>query len=143
MLTRTRQHKQADRISESQAFHRAFTARCFFKTNEEIEICPTYKHTQPLTSISCDARRTFFGVYFVFSISIRSNAVLLSLRPFYFAQPAASGEYSWSMELLAFATRQFAPKTMDLSVRFTHIFVLFFFVSERSGRRKPPAERST
>ena len=39
------------------------------------------------------------------------------------------------MELLAFASRQFAPKTMDLSVRFIRsYFVQFFLVSERSGR---------
>ena len=44
------------------------------------------------------------------------------------------------MELLAF-TCQFASKFMDLSVRFIRIFFLLL-VSERSGRRKPPAERS-
>ena len=33
---------------------------------------------------------------------------------------SASGLLSWTMELLAFASRQFAPKTMDLSVRFSH-----------------------
>ena len=31
---------------------------------------------------------------------------------------AASGLLSWSMELLAFASRQFAPKIVNLSVRF-------------------------
>ena len=48
------------------------------------------------------------------------------------------------MELLAFTSRQFAPKTMeDLSVRFIHShFVQFPLVTERNGRRKPPAERS-
>ena len=44
---------------------------------------------------------------------------------------AASGLLSWTMEILAFASRQFEPKTMDLSVRFIHShFVQFFLVSE-------------
>ena len=56
---------------------------------------------------------------------------------------AAFGLFSSTMELLAFASRQFAPKTMDLSVRFIHSHsVQFFLVSERSRRRKSPAERS-
>ena len=46
------------------------------------------------------------------------------------------------MELLAFASRQFAPKIVDMSVRFFRILFLFF-VNERSGRLPPPAERST
>ena len=42
-----------------------------------------------------------------------------------------------------FACRQFARKTIDLSVRFipSH-FVEFFLVSQRSGRPKPTVERS-
>ena len=57
---------------------------------------------------------------------------------------AASGLFvSWSVELLVFAIRQFAPKIMDLSVSASlTFFVLVFLASERSGRRKPPAERS-
>ena len=47
------------------------------------------------------------------------------------------------MELLASASRQFTPKTMDLSVRFVHShFVQFFLASDRNGRQKPLAERS-
>ena len=52
---------------------------------------------------------------------------------------AASGLFSWTLELLAFANRQFEPKTMDLS---NSDFVVFLLVSEGSERRKPPAERS-
>ena len=42
---------------------------------------------------------------------------------------------SWTMELLAFASRQFTPKTIDLSIRFirSHI-VQSFLVNERTGR---------
>ena len=35
---------------------------------------------------------------------------------------AAPGLLPWSMELLAFTSRQFAPETVDLSV----LFILFF-----------------
>ena len=49
---------------------------------------------------------------------------------------AASGLSYWSMELLALASRQFAPKIVDLSVRFIRC------LSERSRRRKPPTGRS-
>ena len=37
----------------------------------------------------------------------------------------------------------FAPKIVNLSVFFIPILLYFFLVSEGSGRRKPPAERST
>ena len=44
---------------------------------------------------------------------------------------AASGLLSWTMELLSFATRQFALTTM-VSVRFINShFVQFFLASER------------
>ena len=39
---------------------------------------------------------------------------------------AASGLFSRTMELLAFASRQFAPETMDFSVRFTHAHFVQF-----------------
>ena len=67
----------------------------------------------------------------------------LPLRPSISSIRAASGLFLGTMELLASASRWFAPKTVDLSVRFSHShFVLFLFVNERSGRRKPPAEQS-
>lgn len=46
------------------------------------------------------------------------------------------------MELLAFASRQFAPEIVDLSVRFIRILYSSLAVRERSERRKPSAERS-
>ena len=68
---------------------------------------------------------------------------MLSVRPIsmYFVH-AASGWLTWSMELLAFASRQFAPKIVNLPVLSFVRILLFFLVSERSGQRKPPAERS-
>ena len=44
---------------------------------------------------------------------------------------AAFRLFSWTMELLAFASRQFARQTMDFAVRFIHShFVQFFLVSD-------------
>ena len=47
---------------------------------------------------------------------------------------AASGLFSSSLELLAFSSRQFAPKIVKLSVRFVRV-LFYILVSERSGRR--------
>ena len=56
---------------------------------------------------------------------------------------AASGFLSWSMELLAFANRHFAPTIVDLSVRFIRIF---FWPSLRAraagGGSRPRSEAS-
>ena len=106
-----------------QACRQAFicTLRCVLKTKEEMEIFPAYSW--------CDVACTLL---FFSAVSISS-------------MHAASGLFSWTMELLAFESRMLAPKTtMSISVRFlshSHL-VQFFLVSERSGRRKPPAERS-
>ena len=42
---------------------------------------------------------------------------------------AASDLFSWGMELLVFASRQFAPKTVDTYVRFTRIMFYLRFRS--------------
>ena len=80
---------------------------------------------------------------FAFVSSQDTTLVFLSVLSISYMH-AASGLFSWSMELLAFASRQFAPKIVDLSVRFIRFFffAIFFLVSERSGRWKPSAERS-
>ena len=63
-----------------------------------------------------------------------------SLRPFSSLcisyKHTASGLLSWSMELLAFASRQFAPKIVDLSVR--HIRIGSILPCERAYRREAP-----
>ena len=104
------------------------TARCVFKTNE-VEIFPAYKiynHSQDKQLLSwCD----------VASILLLLSVLSIS------SMHAASGLFLWTMELLAFASRQFAPKTMD--VRFIHSYLVqLSLVSERSGRREPPGKRS-
>ena len=53
----------------------------------------------------------------------------------------ASGLFSWSMAagLLAFSSRQFALTINHEPLSASHYFL---FLSKRSGRRMPPAERS-
>ena len=57
---------------------------------------------------------------------------------------AASGLLSWSIELLAFASRQFAPRIVDLSVRFIHLFALCsvtsLWASVAGGGSRPRSE---
>ena len=61
-----------------------------------------------------------------------------SPRPFYFVHACGVRVVFVEHGVLAFASGQFAPKTIQLSVRFIHLrFVQFFLVSERCGRRKP------
>ena len=111
-----------------------YTARCVLKTNEEIEICPAYK-----TYTSTIRKSSLAGV--MLPVHCRTLPFLSVL--FSSSMRAAPTLFSWTMELLPSASRQFAPKTMDLSVRSVHSHLaLFFLVSGRRGRRKLPAERS-
>ena len=101
-----------------------YTARCVLQTNEEIEICPAYKNVQPFTK-----QLSWCDVASYTALSLRALSIS--------SMHAASGLFSWTMELLAFASRQFSPETMDLSVRFIRShFGRFFLVSGRSGRRR-------
>ena len=90
-----------------------YKGRRVLKTNEEIEYisarpAKTYNYSHnvgvdlPLVSISIRLCLTAFSPSFS-CISYMH---------------AASGLVSWSMERLAFATRQFAPKIVKLLVRF-------------------------
>ena len=70
---------------------------------------------------------------------IRCNSELLFPYFFFISNTHAASELlSWSMELLAFGSRQFAPRIVDLSVRFIRIS---FAASSCERWRKPPAER--
>ena len=72
--------------------------------------------------------REGFDLYF----QSQQETILLFLSVLslsYICTCAASGLFSWSMELLAFASRQFAPNYEPLSASF-NCFVLSFFVSE-------------
>ena len=59
------------------------------------------------------------GLAFFCSNLSKKYSTALSLRPFYVLRACTRPAlFSWSMELLAFASRQFAPKIVDLSARF-------------------------
>ena len=106
-----------------------YTARCVLKTKKSKSAPPT-KNTQPFT------KQLIAGVMLPVHCS--------SLRLFYFVHACGVRVvFVRQWKLLAFASRQFAPKTMDLSAPFIQSrFAQFFLVSVRSGRRKPPEDRS-
>ena len=103
----------------SSMFH---AARCVHKTKEEIEICLAYNKSRPLTSSWRDARNISFAFS---SKSQKDPTTTLSLRPSVSYSMWYSGLFSWSVELLASASRQLAkklgPLIMNLSARFIHI----------------------
>ena len=85
-----------------------------------------------LTKISNHSRSSLYiagvmrgGCAFVSNLNKIQQLLFLSVPPTVCISymHAAPGLFSWSMELLAFATRQFAPKIVDLSVRFIRFFV--------------------
>ena len=144
---RVRQRKQADRVDESQHMSSIYTVRLSSQNERRNRNLPgqpkdTSTHTAlvrcakdflPLVSVSIIRLTTLLFLAFLF-YAIRT----CMRRP---------GCCTGTHELLAFASRQFPPKIVDLSVRvirtFFVLFFLFFLVSKRSGRRKPPpAERS-
>ena len=115
---RARQRKQADRVGSSQQVveHLQHAVRCvLYERKKSKSARPTKKHNHLFTKqLSwCDVPGVCLSVLSISSMH------------------RASGLFSWTMELLTFASRQFAPKTMDLSVRFIYSqFVQFFLVSE-------------
>ena len=138
--TRRSQRNNASKRTElarASASSSIYTDRCALQTNREIEPFPAYDNIQPLSCLAGGVMSEGFA----FVSSQDTTLVFLSVLSISYMH-AASGLFSWSMELLAFASRQFAPKIVDLSVRFIRFFffAIFFLVSERSGRWKPPAE---
>ena len=55
---------------------------------------------------------------------------------------AASGLFSWSMELLAFASRLFAPKMLEHLLMLLHLSFRSILPCERAYRAEPPDTRS-
>ena len=98
---------QANRVGESQHMPSSiYTARRVLKRNEEIEVCPAYKiqtyanvHKQ-LLKLVCDVASRKLLFLSVLSISSVHAA-------------ACTGLFSWTMELLAFARRQFSLCTQN------------------------------
>ena len=70
-----------------------------------------------------------------------ANATRFQVHTRYTHMRMASGLFSWSMAagLLAFSSRQFALAINHEPLSASHYFS---FLSKRSGRRMPPAERS-
>ena len=129
---RARQRKQADRVGSSQHVIEASQNE---RRNRNLPGLPKYRTNHPHSSL---ADVMFLPVH----CSVSPPVLIIRISSMH----AASGLFSWtewrSWHLQA--SPQFAPKAVDLSVRFIHEhFVQFSLESERSGLRKPPAERST
>ena len=60
--------------------------------------------------------------------------LLLSVPHKYLSYMRAASGLSWSRELLSFASRHLALKTVDLSVHFIRVLFNYLLVSERGGR---------
>ena len=128
---RARQRRQADGVGSRQhVVEHIYSSLC----------SPNERRNRNLLGIQndcwwCDARR--ICLYTVTSLRLR-------LRPFYVVHTCGVRVIFGDHGALGICKSLVSPpKTVDLSVRFSHShYVQFFFVSERSGRRKPPAERS-
>ena len=82
----------------------------------------------------------FIWLYFAFPISVRlrySTTIFFS-PSFRTYMHAASGFFSWSIEVLAFASRQFAPKITDLCP--LHSFFSVFPGASAAAGSRPPGE---
>ena len=130
---RARQCKQADRVGSSQhVVEYLYSSLCSQNKRRNrnlprgLQKCTTIHKNGGLAGVMLEGFARTLLYLSVLSIS---------------SMHSASWLFSWTRELLAFASHQFAPKTMALSVRliYSH-FVQFFLVSERSGWRKPPTE---
>ena len=138
-----RQRKQEDSWREpARVVKRLYSVLSSHNERSNRNLPGLQKYSTILYSHSAGVMREGFAFSFdlnkiQFSLSPSSYMYLFSTcmrHPGYY--PEAWRLLSWTMELLAFESRRFAPKVVDLSVRFIRI------LSERSGRRKPPAERS-
>ena len=113
------------------ACRRAFIQLAVFKPNEEIEICSAYKRLDHSQS-SYIADVIMLPVHLLFSPSFLFRPCMRRLGCF---------RGPWSSWHLQVASLHLKPRT-SLSASLIRIFFQCFLVSERSGRRKPPAERS-
>ena len=98
------------------------------------------KNVQPLTKqlkvVSCAKDSPLFPI----SVRYNTNTALSPSFQCFSYMHAASRSFSWSSWIVA--SRQFAPKIADPSVRFSRIlFYIFSFVSKRSGGRLWPNAR--
>ena len=98
----------------------------YSQKNEDISYLPGLQDVQLL---SAGVMREGLAFSFDLNQILRSTTLLLLLSILFSCisyMHAASGLLSWSMELLEYASRQFALKFMDLSVRFVRILFCIF-----------------
>ena len=94
-----------------------FAPRCVLKAGQEIEIGPAYNNMEALKKQLRwrDARRICLCFQ---SKEHKTQHCFFSVSFLCFScVHAASGVFSWSVELLASSSYHFAPKFVDLSVR--------------------------
>ena len=95
----------------------------YSQKNEDISYLPGLQDVQLL---SAGVMREGLAFSFDLNQILRSTTLLLLLSILFSCisyMHAASGLLSWSMELLAFASHQFAPKIVDLAVRLIRILL--------------------
>ena len=144
MPTRARQRKQADGVGEARAesqhaVDHLYRSLCSQNERRNPNLPGLQKSTSTHKAALAGVMRERFVVIFNLNKPHCSFSPSFQCISFMHATP---GLLSWRMELLVFTSRQFAPKIVEISVRFIRSLVIFFLVSERSARRKPPAERS-
>ena len=141
MSIRARQRNQADRVGESHHAVEHLQLAVFSKRTEKsnyarpIKRC-SYWHQAPgvMRRVYLCFHSLYLCPFYQYTYGVRT----CMRRP---------GRFPVAWSSLAFTSRQFLPKIVGLSVRCVHILfsmtcTIFILMSERSGERKPPAERS-
>ena len=91
-----------------QVVEHLYSSLCSQNERTITEICPAHENIESFT------KQLLAGVSDVACMLVFFSVLSIS------SMHAASGLFSWTMELVAFASREFAPKTMDVSFRFVH-----------------------
>ena len=115
---RVRQRKQADRVGASMSSSIYLQFAAFSKQKKKSKSAPPKNNTTT-------SRGWYEKDLPIFPISTRYNTLLSLSYIFLWCKRASSGLLFWSMQLLAFASRQFAPN-LDLCPLHSHCCVLLF-----------------
>ena len=132
---------QASRQSwQEPARGRSFTARCVLKTNEEIKICPAYENTREVLTSSYRSSKVMREGFALFPFLLIVRYYTLqhySFSPSFLFRGCMRrpGCFSCSMELLAFAGPQFAPKEswISLTASFTFCSIIPYARARRAA----------
>ena len=122
---RTRQRHQADRVGESRqpACRRAFIQLAVrSKRRRNPHLPGIQKHATAHKEALAGVMRE--GFTFISNLSKIRTLLFRSVLSMYSCEYPASGLFSWSMELVA-SSRQFAPKIVNISVRYIRISFYF------------------